>query len=111
MKSYCYLSTATHQPESELDLFNKEDSSSSPPARSLPMMPEASFAISAKNKKPFCDYSPLGDDGLSALLTCWQCGVCVHASKEILSLEPMVGLQRGYDRLPRTLPGEITLIC
>ncbi|XP_059165275.1 mucin-4-like [Physella acuta] len=50
------------------------------PKRSLPMIPEASFAISATNKKPVCDYSPLDEDGLSALLQCQKCNVCVHAS-------------------------------
>ena len=68
------------QTETELDIFQK-DSSEDIPSRSLPITPEASFAVSASNKKPFCDYSPFDEDGLSALLTCWKCGVCVHASK------------------------------
>lgn len=50
------------------------------PQRSLPMIPEMVFAISKTNPTPFCDYSTLEDDGLSTLLTCTNCYVCVHAS-------------------------------
>ncbi|XP_005110555.1 uncharacterized protein LOC101863626 isoform X3 [Aplysia californica] len=79
--------------ETELDLFTSDDilqGAPSIPSRSLPMTPEASFAVSASNKTPFCDYSPVDDDGLSALLTCSRCCVCVHAScyGELQSVSP-----------------------
>jgi hypothetical protein len=45
------------------------------------MIPEMVFAISKDNPTPFCDYSLLDADGMSPLLTCNNCGVCVHASE------------------------------
>ncbi|CAG5135061.1 unnamed protein product, partial [Candidula unifasciata] len=66
--------------ESESHIFNDSSPGSHIPSRSLPMIPEASFAISASNQTPFCNYSPLDTDGLSALLQCCKCCVCVHAS-------------------------------
>ncbi|BFY99665.1 hypothetical protein BsWGS_02705 [Bradybaena similaris] len=66
--------------ESESHIFTDSSASSAIPSRSLPMIPEVSFAISASNKTPFCSYSPLDSDGLSALLQCSKCSVCVHAS-------------------------------
>lgn len=66
--------------ESEWLSLDDQTSSTAPPLRSLPMIPEASFAISQTNKMPFCDYNPLDEDGLSPLLVCSVCSVTVHAS-------------------------------
>lgn len=69
------------QIESEQGLFNEGGLQMVVPQRSLPMITEMPFAISKSNPTPFCDYNVLDDDGLSALLTCTSCSVCVHASK------------------------------
>lgn len=66
--------------ENEQGLFNESGLQMLVPPRSLPMIPEMVFAISKDNPTPFCDYSVLEDDGLSPLLICRNCGVCVHAS-------------------------------
>ena len=55
--------------------------SSSLPERSLPMIPELCFATSTDNPSPFGHNTLLDDDGLSPLLVCEDCKVCVHASK------------------------------
>ncbi|XP_076440210.1 lysine-specific demethylase 4A-like isoform X2 [Babylonia areolata] len=66
--------------ETERGLFDEGGLQMVVPARSLPMIPEMVFAISKANPTPFCDYTLLEEDGLSTLLTCTNCNVCVHAS-------------------------------
>lgn len=48
--------------------------------RSLPMIPEMCFACSADNPRPLGLNTMLDNDGLSQLLTCEECKICVHAS-------------------------------
>ncbi|XP_060082098.1 uncharacterized protein LOC132561390 isoform X2 [Ylistrum balloti] len=48
--------------------------------RSLPMIPEMCFACSTDNPHPLGLNTVLDNDGLSPLLTCDQCKICVHAS-------------------------------
>ncbi|XP_021363141.1 uncharacterized protein LOC110456629 isoform X2 [Mizuhopecten yessoensis] len=55
---------------------NKKDKS----RRSLPMIPEMCFACSTDNPRPLGLNTVLDNDGLSPLLTCDQCKICVHAS-------------------------------
>ncbi|XP_045160410.1 uncharacterized protein LOC123525433 isoform X2 [Mercenaria mercenaria] len=50
------------------------------PQRSLPMIPEMCFATSTDNPNPFGFNTLLDEDGLSPLLVCEDCKVCVHAS-------------------------------
>ncbi|XP_060556454.1 uncharacterized protein LOC132717074 isoform X2 [Ruditapes philippinarum] len=50
------------------------------PKRSLPMIPEMCFATSTDNPNPFGFNTLLDEDGLSPLLVCESCKVCVHAS-------------------------------
>ena len=69
------------QVESERGLFNEGGLQMVVPLRSLPMITEMPFAVSKTNHTPFCDYNLLDEDGLSTLLTCTSCNVCVHASK------------------------------
>nr|KAG5697397.1 hypothetical protein BaRGS_008823 [Batillaria attramentaria] len=66
--------------ETERGLFNESGLQMTVPQRSFPMIPEMLFAISKDDPTPFCDYSVLEEDGLSPLLTCTNCSVCVHAS-------------------------------
>ena len=51
------------------------------PQRTLPMIPEICFASSTDNPNPFGSNTMLDKDGLSPLLVCEDCKVCVHASK------------------------------
>lgn len=51
------------------------------PERTLPMIPEMCFATSTDNPNPFGFNTMLDDDGLSPLLVCEDCNVCVHASE------------------------------
>lgn len=55
--------------------------SSAIPKRSLPMIPEMCFATSTENPHPFGSNTILDEDGLSSLLVCTECKICVHASK------------------------------
>ena len=50
------------------------------PARTMPMIPEMCFTSSTKGPIPFGATGQEGD-GLSSLLVCLNCKVCVHASK------------------------------
>ena len=45
------------------------------------MIPEICFASSTDNPNPFGSNTLLDKDGLSPLLICEDCKVCVHASK------------------------------
>ena len=51
------------------------------PDRSLPMIPEMIFASSTDNPNPFGYNTILDEDGLSSLLICEDCKVCVHSSE------------------------------
>lgn len=64
----------------ELEYILSDETPIMIPERSLPMIPEMVFAISKDNPTPFCDYNLLDEDGMSALLVCSSCSVCVHAS-------------------------------
>ncbi|KAL5016475.1 hypothetical protein ScPMuIL_006064 [Solemya velum] len=50
------------------------------PPRSLPMIPEMCFASSTENPNPLGNNTILDKDGLSQLLVCHSCKICVHAS-------------------------------
>ncbi|XP_052775093.1 uncharacterized protein LOC128213442 isoform X2 [Mya arenaria] len=50
------------------------------PDRSLPMIPEMCFATSTDNPNPFGMNTLLDEDGLSPLVVCEDCKICVHAS-------------------------------
>ncbi|KAI8773862.1 uncharacterized protein LOC106060082 isoform X1 [Biomphalaria glabrata] len=81
-RPHCSICSLFQRLDTDSDSSNVLDQTSEQelPEKSLPMIPEVSFAISAINTKPFCDYSPLDADGLSTLLQCHICHVCVHAS-------------------------------
>lgn len=53
------------------------------PEKTLPMIPEVCFACSEDNPNPARLQAHLDEDGLSHLLVCEDCKVCVHASKYI----------------------------
>lgn len=50
------------------------------PQRTLPMIPEMCFASSTDNPNPFGSNTILDKDGLSPVLVCEDCKVCVHSS-------------------------------
>lgn len=52
----------------------------STPEKTLPMIPEVCFACSEDNPNPVRLQAHLDEDGLSHLLVCEDCKVCVHAS-------------------------------
>lgn len=52
----------------------------STPEKTLPMIPEVCFACSEDNPNPARLQAHLDEDGLSHLLVCEDCKVCVHAS-------------------------------
>ncbi|KAH9519676.1 hypothetical protein Btru_003298 [Bulinus truncatus] len=92
--------------ETDINIFENKQIQFRLPEKSLPMIPEASFAVSATNTHPFCNYSPLDEDGLSVLLQCKVCGICVHASvteapapSKQVSLKPQP-LQAGVTEAP-----------
>jgi jumonji domain-containing protein 2 len=51
------------------------------PEKTLPMIPEVCFAYSEDNQNPARLQAHLDKDGMSQLLVCEDCKVCVHASK------------------------------
>ncbi|XP_050400472.2 lysine-specific demethylase 4A isoform X1 [Patella vulgata] len=50
------------------------------PDKTLPMIPEVVFASSAESESIFGGHPSMDSDGLSPLLVCEDCQVCVHAS-------------------------------
>ncbi|KAK3090508.1 hypothetical protein FSP39_012380 [Pinctada imbricata] len=50
------------------------------PDKSLPMIPEMCFVCSPENPRPMIHNVSLDKDGLSPLLVCQECKICVHAS-------------------------------
>lgn len=71
---------SSEAPRQEVKLAKKSSKKRSVPQRTLPMIPEMCFAASTDNPNPFGLNTILDKDGLSPLLVCEDCKVCVHAS-------------------------------
>ncbi|XP_061191463.1 lysine-specific demethylase 4A-like [Saccostrea echinata] len=82
------------------------------PEKTLPMIPEACFACSEDNPTPARIQAHLDKDGLSQLLVCEDCKVCVHAScYGVLDLPQNKKLWRCTRCVRQQLAAECCLCC
>ncbi|XP_074643622.1 lysine-specific demethylase 4C-like isoform X2 [Tubulanus polymorphus] len=75
--SICSLFKHQNEHEDEVESSTENEPR---PVRSAPLIPELCFISCGENASPFGLNNLLDEDGLSCLLQCENCRVCVHAS-------------------------------